>query len=65
MVTLPNGETTSGKWDVDWGDGGSGTWYFDTGIHKNPAYGQNGTLYVKYYDNNGNQIGSASVKITS
>ncbi len=64
VLTFPDGRTRSGKFEDEWSSGDSGTWYYETGIYVNPDHGQNGMLYVKYYDDNGTQIGKASIMIT-
>ena len=65
QVSRPNGTTDSmDSFDGEWYDSYSGDWYFEDGLYSNPAYGETGTLSVKYYDDAGNLIGSASVRIT-
>ena len=57
-VKYPGGSTNSDQWDSEWGDGYSGYVYWDDGLSSS------GTLYITFYDENGNKIGSDSVKIT-
>ncbi len=62
---IPNGETPSGTFSEDWGDGYTGWCGYANGIYQNPAYGSNGIFSVTIFDGNGNQIGQDSVKITN
>lgn len=63
-VTMPNGETYRKSFPGEWGDGYSGSWFFENGLYEDPLYGDVGTLSVKYYDSQGNLIGTDSVRIT-
>lgn len=58
---FPDGDTNSGIFDGKWSNGDSGTCWF---YYTNPAYGKQGTFTLKVYDNNGNMIGTESIKIT-
>lgn len=66
VTTYPDGETNSGTWDSTYVANGIGTWSWEGGIYKNPAYGVSGTLKIKFYNaDTGELIGEESVKITS
>ena len=60
----PAGDTGSLKWDYAMNNGDSGWVGWADGIYTNPQYGKTGTLTVRFYDSDGNLIGSGSVKIT-
>ncbi len=62
-ITFPTGEVQTDRFS-DLTKGGNPCWYFEDSIYVNPLYGQTGTLSVVYYDQDGNQVGTASVKIT-
>ena len=61
-VTYPNGEVvTADEW-VNVSLGSSFNFYWDRGVMQSPS---NGTLTVRVYDDDGNFLGSSSIRITS
>ena len=58
---FPNGDVLSDKWDFKMSDGDTAwcCFYYNT-----PAYGKQGKMKVRIYDNNKNLIGEKTVKIT-
>lgn len=62
--TLPNGKVEEYTVDDKWESGESGWYGWYDGIYEYPQYSSTGTLQCKFYDEEGNMIGSASVRIT-
>ena len=69
-TTVSISGTYPGGGDIDYTfkyatyDGWTGWYGWPDGIYTYPAYGDTGTIQVYFYDDDGNQIGSGSVKIT-
>ncbi len=64
-VTLPNGNESDDTFNFDIYDGEDLWWGYENSIYLYPEYGLAGTLKVKFYDDNGNLIGSSSIRITN
>ena len=62
--SLPDGRAYSNTGDEPWDDGSKGHIFWASGIYSNPAQGAIGTLFIYFYDEAGNLIGSGSVRIT-
>ena len=60
----PDGDTSEYTFDKKWTDGETGWYGWNDGIYGHPEYGATGTLQCKFYDDEGNLIGMASVRIT-
>lgn len=64
-VSYPSGDTRSQKWDDTYSNGSSSVLFWSGGLYSSSnGNGPTGTLTVRFYDSDGNLIGSGSVKIT-
>ncbi|MBQ7011565.1 MAG: hypothetical protein IJN63_07645 [Clostridia bacterium] len=60
----PNGATDEYVFDDKWSDGETGWYGWYDGFYEYPENGETGMLQCKFYDEEGNLIGSGSVRIT-
>lgn len=60
----PDGDTDEYTFDDKWTDGETGWYGWYGGLYEYPEYGATGTLQCKFYDEDGNLIGSGSVRIS-
>ena len=64
-ISYPSGGTRSGKWDYAKSNGDTSWVGWDNGIYgSSGGNGPTGTLAIRFYDSDGNLIGSGSVRIT-
>lgn len=62
--TYPDGDDIDYTFEYATDDGWSGWYGWSDGLYIYPEYGDTGTIRIYFYDDDGNQIGSGSVKIT-
>ena len=60
----PDGDTGEYTFDDKWTDGETGWYGWYDGLYEYPEYGATGTLQCKFYDEDGNLIGSGSIRIS-
>ena len=62
---LPNGnDVKEYTFNSAWREHSEGWYGWSDGIYAHPEYGTAGTLQIDFYDDDGNKIGTASLKIT-
>ena len=60
----PDGDTGEYTFDDKWTDGETGWYGWYDGLYEYPEYGATGNLQCKFYDEDGNFIGSGSIRIS-